>query len=131
MIDTLWPKIVEAFAFYGKKVRENPGPARRRLLQQRLDDGFSPAELVMAVHGYLWSHDGFDRMFENGLTSGHYFRPETVFKADGFEDRVERGDRPWTPRKHSSRAAERDQNELDERAADKARVLKERGLKLV
>jgi len=45
----------------------------------------------MAVHGYVHSHGGLDREFSGGLTSGHYLRPETVFKAEGFEDRVERG----------------------------------------
>ena len=94
-IDDIWPEIVKAFAFYGREVRPNPGQFRRELLQKRLDDGFSPSELVKAIHGYVHSHQGLDRIFENGLTSGHYLRPETVFKADGFEDRVERGVNPW------------------------------------
>ncbi len=92
MIDAIWPEIREAFAFYGKTVRANPSRDRRTLIQKRLDDGFTPEELVMAVHGYIHAHQGLDRVFGNGLTSGHYLRPETVFKAEGFEDRVERGE---------------------------------------
>ena len=103
-IETIWPDIVEAFAFYGKKIRPNPSPDRLALLQRRLNEGFSPPELVMAIHGYVHAHGGLDRVFGNGLNSGHYLRPETVFKAEGFEDRVERGDRPWV--KPKSREAE-------------------------
>jgi len=94
-IDVIWPEIVKAFAFYGKKIRPNPSNTRRNLLQKLLNDGFEPHEMAMAVHGYVHAHEGLDRVFGNGLTSGHYLRPETVFKADGFEDRVERGECPW------------------------------------
>jgi len=131
MIDAIWPEIREAFAFYGKTVRANPSRDRRTLIQKRLDDGFTPEELVMAVHGYIHAHQGLDRVFGNGLTSGHYLRPETVFKAEGFEDRVERGTHPWIAPKHSSRAAGRDQAKADERAAYKALVIEERRLRVV
>jgi hypothetical protein len=131
MIDEIWPEIQKAFAFYGKRIRPSPSPERRKLIQKRLDDGFTPQELVAAVHGYVHSHGGLDREFGNGLTSGHYLRPETVYKAEGFEDRVERGDRPWMAPKHVSRAAERDHRASAEREAYRATVMEERRLRAV
>ena len=113
-LDDVWPEILKAFAFYGRQnIRSKLGPDRRKLLQKRIDDGFTPTELVAAVHGYTHSHGGLDRVFGNGLTSGHYLRPETVFKAEGFEDRVERGlEGPWRPPKKLSGGAGRDSRDV-------------------
>jgi len=90
-IADLWPRVVEAFAHYGKRLRSRPGPERTKLIEKRLADGYTPSELLAAIDGYVWSHGGLDREFSNGLTSGHYARPETTWKAEGLDDRVERG----------------------------------------
>jgi hypothetical protein len=101
----IWPRIVEAFAHYGKKIRARPGPERRKLIEARILDGYDADELVFAIHGYPWVHNGFDAEFSNGRTSGDYFRVETVFKEHGFEDRVERGERgPWMSREDQVKA---------------------------
>lgn len=127
-IDDIWPQIIEAFGHYGKKLRASPGPERRKLLQKRIDDGYSADELIAAVHGYLWLHGGFDRDFGDGTTSGDYFRPETVFKATGMDDRVERGWRPWeAPRAKNVPVSDWRQEALRKQAEDDRRLRVVRG----
>ena len=104
IISEVWPRVVEAFAIYGKKVRAKPGPERLRLIRMRLAEGYEPDELIAAIHGYLHAHGGPDRSFNDGSKSGDYFRPETIFKAQSMDDRVELGLNKgiWRPRRKAN-----------------------------
>ena len=77
-----WPGIRAAFAEHGKQVGEQVGVDRAALLAKRLDEGHTPEDLVMAVHGYVRGHGGLEP--QDGFDPSRYFRPQTIFKADGF-----------------------------------------------
>lgn len=89
-----WPAIRAAFAEHGTDLGESVAPDRSDLIAKRLDAGATAADLVQAVHGYVRIH-GLDKK-PDGYDPRAYFRPKTVFKADGFSDRVDagRGPRP-------------------------------------
>lgn len=91
--DEVWPEIIKAFAFYGKKVRPMKGE-RRKMIQRLLDDDYDTDELVAAVHGYVHQHDGLDAP-EGEWQPRKYFTPESVFRLDKLEMRIEQGDTPW------------------------------------
>lgn len=85
-----WPSIRAAFFEYGRKLGDAPGSDRIELIGRRLSEGRSETELVAAVHGYVVFHRGLETD-ASGFNPRQYFRVETVFKADGFSDRVDLG----------------------------------------
>lgn len=93
-VQAAWPTIRAAFAEHGTELGESIAIDRSKLIAKRLDAGATPDDLVCAVHGYVRANglearaDGFD--------PGKFFRPQTIFKEDGFSDRVDagRGPRP-------------------------------------
>ncbi len=95
----VYPLIVEAFGHYGKSIGEKPAKDRIEIITKRLSDGASEADLVAAVHGYVYENKGLEP--DGDFDTLKYFRPSTVFKAKGFSDRVEAGqdpDKPIPPR---------------------------------
>lgn len=92
-IDAIWPRIREAFAFYGKKMRSPCGPGRRKLIEKRLSEGYQPDDLVRAVHGWVHFHNGLEE--REGFKPRKWFDPESVFKESRFDTRVELGEHPW------------------------------------
>lgn len=88
-----WPSIRAAFAEHGTQLGEALGLDRSELIAKRLDDGATPDDLVAAVHGYVRANGLEPR---GDFDPRRFFRPQTVFKADGFSDRVDagRGPRP-------------------------------------
>ncbi len=85
-----WPAIRSAFAEHGCELSEKPGADRIALISKRLDEGRSEAELVAAVHGYVFLHGGLEPD-QRGYNPRQYFRVQTIFKAEGFSDRVDLG----------------------------------------
>jgi len=85
----VWPRIREAFAAHGRSLGEQPGADRSKLIAARLDEGATEGDLVAAVHGYVNFHGALAE--RDGFDARKYFRPSTVFKRDGFSDRVELG----------------------------------------
>ncbi len=97
-IDTIWPKIVKAFAFYGRGIgpARGPGPTRRKLIEKRLAEGYEPEDLVRAVHGYVHFHEGLEPKPGDDFNPRTWFDPEAAFKAWRFDTRVELGAQgPW------------------------------------
>jgi hypothetical protein len=90
-VDDLWPEIREAFAFYGRKLGATCGPSRRKLIEQRLSEGYEPSDLVCAVHGYVHFHEGLEPEEGSTFNPRKWFDPDSVFKATRFDTRVEMG----------------------------------------
>lgn len=90
-VQAAWPAIRAAFAEHGTQLGESIGLDRSLLIAKRLDEGASPDDLVRAVHGYVRLH-GLER--RGDFDPARYFRPQTVFKAEGFSDRVDAGTGP-------------------------------------
>lgn len=82
-----------AFAEHGTTLGESIGADRADLIAKRLDAGATPDDLVAAVHGYV-RQNGLEP--RGDFDPRRFFRPQTVFKAEGFSDRVDagRGPRP-------------------------------------
>ena len=87
-----WPAIRAAFESHGKHLSESIGPDRAAIITKRLDEGATESDLVAAVHGYVKGHGGLQS--REGFDPGQFFRPSTVFKAEGFSDRVDAGSQP-------------------------------------
>ena len=124
----VWPRIAERFAFYGKRLRAKPGPESVDYINKRLEDGFTPDELVAAVDGYVHcaGPNGLDTEWTRG-PARNWFRIKTVFKLDGLEDRVERGlEGPWRRLKTVSRAEQRAAEHEQYMAEQRAIVERER-----
>jgi hypothetical protein len=90
-IDELWPEIREAFASYGRKISPVCGAARRKLIAKRLAEGYKPADLLQAIHGYVRFHGGLDPDEGETFNPRKWFDPEAVFKETRFDTRVELG----------------------------------------
>jgi hypothetical protein len=84
-----WPRIREAFAHYGKEFPEALSLDRADNLVKRLDDGASVDDLVSAVHGK--ASEGLQKREGSDYDPWAYFQPSTIFKRDGFSDRVDKG----------------------------------------
>ena len=69
------------------------GVQRAKAISARMHEGATPEQLVQAVEGYVQQNGGLD-VDSEGRDPRRWFRPETVFKAEGFDDRVERGADP-------------------------------------
>ncbi len=91
-IDSVWPKIRAAFAFYGRKISPVCGPSRRKLIEKRLAEGYSPQAIVRAVDGYCHFHEGLDQKPGEDFNPRKWFDPDSVFKAERFDTRVELGE---------------------------------------
>ena len=120
--------IREAFAAYGKRTLPSLRGARRKLLDRLLDDGYSAEDLVAAVHGYVHFHRGLRA--EDGFDPRRFFTPESVFRLEKLEPRIELGlDGPW---KKPETSSERRDRERQERVAKERRVVaQERSLRAV
>ena len=126
--DEAWAVIREAFAAYGKRTLPSLRGARRKLLDRLLDDGYSAEDLVAAVHGYVRFHRGL--RVEDGFDPRRFFTPESVFRLEKLEPRIELGlDGPW---KKPETSNERRDRERQERVAQERRVVaQERSLRAV
>ncbi len=126
--DEAWAVIREAFAAYGKRTLPSLRGARRKLLDRLLDDGYSAEDLVAAVHGYVHFHRGLRA--EDGFDPRRFFTPESVFRLEKLEPRIELGlDGPW---KKPETSSERRDRERQERVAKERRVVaQERSLRAV
>ena len=126
--DEAWAVIREAFAAYGKRTLPSLRGARRKLLDRLLDDGYSAEDLVSAVHGYVHFHRGLRA--EDGFDPRRFFTPESVFRLEKLEPRIELGlDGPW---KKPETSSERRDRERQERVAKERRVVaQERSLRAV
>lgn len=91
-VEAAWPAIRAAFAEHGTQLGESIALDRSKLIAKRIDAGATPDDLVAAVHGYARS--GLEK--RGDYDPARYFRPQTIFKEDGFSDRVDagRGPRP-------------------------------------
>lgn len=88
-----WLQVVEAFGHYQKRVTPKLRGARKRLIE-RLAEEYSTEDLVSAVHGYVHFHKGLDE--RNGFDPRQWFTPESVFRFEKLEGRIELGmDGPW------------------------------------
>ena len=126
--DDAWAVIREAFAAYGKRTLPSLRGARRKLLDRLLDDGYTAEDLVAAVHGYVHFHRGLRA--EDGFDPRRFFTPESVFRLEKQEPRIELGlDGPW---KKPETSNERRDRERQERVAKERRVVaQERSLRAV
>ena len=92
--DESWPKVVEAFSHYGKRITFRLRGARRRLIERLSDEGYEADDLVAAVHGYVRFHNGLEP--RDGFEPAKYFTPESVFRFEKLEPRIELGiEGPW------------------------------------
>ena len=89
-LDDAWPAVVEAFGHYGKRITPRLRGARRKLVERLLLE-YEPDELVAAVHGYCVFHQGLDREPGSEFDPRKYFTPESVFRWEKIESRVELG----------------------------------------
>lgn len=91
--EAAWPLIRAAFAEHAAELGPNLGIDRSDLIAKRIDDGATVDDLVAAVHGYV-RQNGLEP--RGDFDPRRFFRPQTVFKAEGFSDRVDagRGPRP-------------------------------------
>lgn len=99
--EAAWPAIRAAFAEHGAALGESIGRDRADLIAKRIADGATPDDLVAAVHGYVRAN-GLDP--RGDFEPRRYFRPQTVFKAEGFSDRVDAGRGPRPVRSTVSKA---------------------------
>lgn len=88
-----WPAIRQAFEEHGTKLGDAIGVDRSELIAKRMDEGATVDDLVAAVHGYVRANGLEPR---GDFDPRRFFRPQTVFKGEGFSDRVDagRGPRP-------------------------------------
>lgn len=86
-----WDAIRAAFSEHGTELGSNLGLDRSDLIAKRLDEGVTPEDLVAAVHGYV-RQNGLEP--RGDFDPRRFFRPQTVFKAEGFSDRVDAGKGP-------------------------------------
>lgn len=84
-----WPGIRAAFKAHGRLLRGKLVGDRLDQIAKRAADGFGPVELSAAVHGYVSRHGGLKPRGE--FDPRKHFQPSTVFKAEGFSDRVDLG----------------------------------------
>lgn len=88
--DEVWGQVAEAFSFYGKRVTPRLRGARRKLIERILTE-YDGEELVAAVHGYVRFHEGLDQEDGSNFNPRKYFTPESVFRLEKIESRVELG----------------------------------------
>lgn len=93
-VEQAWPAIRTAFSEHGTSLSESIAIDRSKLIAKRIDAGATADDLVAAVHGYVRAN-GLERR-PDGFDPGRYFRPQTIFKEDGFSDRVDAGRGPRT-----------------------------------
>lgn len=128
-IDKAWREVTSAFASYGKKLRPLKG-ARRDMMSKLIADGYTPDELVAAVHGYVHWHKGLDPKPGENFDPRQWFTPESVFRAEKLEIRIELGEAgPYRSRRDI--AKERAQAAEDARQREIQKVMEERRLKAV
>ncbi len=128
-IDEAWREVTAAFAIYGKKLRPLKG-ARRDLMSKLIADGYTADELVAAVHGYVHWHKGLEPKPGESFDPSKWFTPETVFRAEKLELRIELGEAgPYRSRRDV--AAERARAAQEEREREIAKVMEERKLRAV
>jgi hypothetical protein len=128
-IDEAWRGITAAFAFYGKKIRPLKGH-RRDQMSKLIADGYTPEELVAAVHGYVHWHKGLDPKPGETFDPRQWFNPDSVFRFEKLEMRIELGEAgPYRSRRDV--AAERATRAQIEREQEIAKVMEERRLKAV
>lgn len=91
--EAAWPAIRQAFGEHGKTLGEGIGADRAALITKRIGEGATTEDLVAAVHGYV-RNNGLEP--RGDFDPRRFFQPQTIFKADGFSDRVDagRGPRP-------------------------------------
>lgn len=123
--DKAWPHVVEAFGFYRKRVTPRLRGARRALIERLLADDYEVEDLVAAVHGYVRFHNGLDREMGSEFDPRKYFTPESVFRLEKLEPRIELGiDGPW--RKPETAAERRERERSEQYAAARRQVARER-----
>jgi len=128
--DEAWEAIVEAFGRYGKRVNTRLRGARRKHVERLLADDYEVEDLVAAVHGYVHSHDGLDREMGSEFNPRRWFTPESVFRLEKIELRIELGlEGPW--QKPETRQERRDRERQEQYAAARAEVARDRGLRVV
>lgn len=94
--DDVWTDVVSAFAHYGKRITPRLRGDRRKLVEKLLAEGYEATDLIAAVNGYVRFHKGLDAEFSHGKTARDYFTPESVFRWEKIENRIEIGlDGPW------------------------------------
>ncbi len=130
-VDDIWPDIVKEFAFYGKKLSARCGSARRKLIEKRLGEGSTGADLVQAVSGYVHFHEGLDPKPGEDFNPRKWFDPDSVFKAERFDTRVELGEQGrWVhvdPRVSHEQQVKARQAAAQKRV-DEARAERDKGL---
>ena len=127
-IDEAWRAVTMAFAHYGKEIRPLRG-TRRDHLSRLIADGYSAADLVSAVHGYVHWHGGLAKK-PDGFEPLKWFTPDTVFRLDKLETRIEFGSAgPFRTRRDV--AKERAQAAEGERRREIDKVKEERRLRAV
>lgn len=119
--DAVWPAVVEAFGHYGKRITPRLRGARRKLVERLLTE-YEGEELVLAVHGYVRFHEGLDREPGSEFDPRKYFTPESVFRFEKIEGRVELGlDGPYRkPLSHESQVKARQEAARERVAAARA-----------
>ncbi len=129
--DDIWPQIREAFAFYGRQVSPVCGPSRRKLIEKRLAEGYSPQAIISAVDGYVHFHEGLDPKPGEDFNPRKWFDPDSVFKAERFDTRVELGEQGrWVhvdPRVSHEQQVKARQAAAQKRV-DEARAERDKGL---
>lgn len=128
-LDEAWRRITEAFALYGKTIRPLRGD-RRDHMSRLIADGYTPDELVAAVHGYVHFHKGLDQKPGSDFDPWKFFTPDAVFRLHKIEARIEFGMAgPYRFRREVTR--ERVSRAEMERQAEIAKVMEERKLRAV
>lgn len=126
--DSVWQRVQDAFAHYGKRLRPLRG-ARREHMMRLLSDGYTADELVAAIHGYVHWHGGLADKGD-GFDPSKWFTPESVFRLEKLEARIEFGlAGPFVSKR--DRVAERARTAQEERAREIAKVMEERRLRAV
>ena len=127
--ESVWPAIVEAFAFYGKRVGPIRGE-RRRMVKRLLDEGYTGEDLVAAIHGYVAHHDGLEAKDE--FNPRKYFKPDSVFRIHKLDDRIDLGiDGPWRKPMSREETVKARQQAARERVAAARRAQEEPRLRAV
>ncbi len=124
--DDVWPQVVEAFAHYGKRVQPRLRGERLRLVKRLLADGYEAHDLVAATHGYVVYHEGLEPKMGSDFDPRRYFTPESVFRLEKLEPRIELGlEGPYRKPESAPERRERERREEYERAREE--VARERG----
>lgn len=127
-LEEAWRLIQQAFAHYGKTIGPLRGN-RRDHMSKLISEGYKPAELAAAVHGYVRWHEGIEKKAD-GFDPNKWFDPDSIFRFEKIERRIELGlAGPYTSRKDI--AKERAQAAQDERSREIAKVMEERRLRAV